>query len=79
MDNTAPNFGSIAHAISFLSFDIIVEVYLLRSWFALAYSYLRPQSTAILFIKICFFLRLRLLLRFLSLELQIRVAGEGEG
>lgn len=28
MDNTAPNFGSIAHAISFLAFDIVVEIYL---------------------------------------------------
>ena len=48
MDNTAPNFGSIAHAISFLACDDIVETFyakvcvsyhiksscLLRFWFA---------------------------------------------
>ena len=28
MDNTAPNFGSIAHAISFLASDIVEETYL---------------------------------------------------
>ena len=64
MDNIAPNFGSIAHAILFLACDDIVETFyakvvcvsyhiksscLLRFWFASSKHHIKARGSPLLF------------------------------